>query len=302
MVVFIVVKIPFMQTIQLANPYPLGACDCHVHVFEPEVFPLASQRAYTPARAGVDDLQTMHQALGMTRVVLVQPSVYGNNNECLLNAIAQLGKDRARGVAVVDLEAISDVELQQLHEGGVRGVRLNLHVSGSGLQEVKQQIELARRIADLPGWHLQVHASLGLHESMLDAYSTIGVPVVLDHFAGGTMPDLESESLLLRLVNSMREAPIYVKLSAAYRMWDGCSAEELTKLFYSVAPQQVVWGSDWPHTGGAGGKGRNPEAIEPFRQINNRMALEQILRSLNSVDATQKILVDNPARLYGFSN
>lgn len=291
-----------MQPIQTHQPYPSGSCDCHVHVFEPEVFPLESQRAYTPARAGVDDLLAMHQTLGMSRVVLVQPSVYGNDNACLLNAIAQLGMDRARGIAVVDLEAISEAELQQLHEGGVRGVRLNLHVSGSGLQEVKQQIELARRIADLPGWHLQVHASLDLHISMLEAYSTIGVPVVLDHFAGGTMPDPESESLLLRLVNAMRKAPIYVKLSAAYRMWSGCSAEALTKLFYSVAPQQVVWGSDWPHTGGAGGKGRSPEAIEPFRQIDNRTALEQVLRSLNSLDATQRILVDNPARLYGFSN
>lgn len=295
-------KIPFMQTIQIHKTYLLGACDCHVHVFEPEVYPLASQRAYTPARAGVDDLLSMHQALGMSSVVLVQPSVYGNDNACLLNAIAQLGMDRARGIAVVDLDAISDAELQRLHDGGVRGVRLNLHVNGSGLQEVRQQIELARRIADLPSWHLQVHASLNLHVSMLEAYSTIGVPVVLDHFAGGTTPDPESEGLLLRLVNAMREAPVYVKLSAAYRMWDGCSAEALTKLFYSVAPQQIVWGSDWPHTGGAGGKGRNPEAIEPFRQIDNRMALEQVLRSLNSADAIQRILVDNPARLYGFSN
>lgn len=291
-----------MRSIQTHQPYPPGACDCHVHVFEPEVFPLASKRAYTPARAGVDDLLAMHQALGISRVVLIQPSVYGNDNACLLNAVAQLGIDRARGVAVVDLKTISATELQQLHGGGVRGVRLNLHVSGAGLQEVKQQIELACRIADLPGWHLQVHASLDLHVSMLEDYSTLGVPVVLDHFAGGTMPDPESESLLIRLVNAMRVAPIYVKLSAAYRMWSGCSAEALTKLFYSVAPQQVVWGSDWPHTGGAGGKGRSPEAIEPFRQIDNRTALEQVLRSLNSVDATQRILVDNPARLYGFSN
>ncbi len=199
-----------MRSIQTHQPYPPGACDCHVHVFEPEVFPLASKRAYTPARAGVDDLLAMHQTLGMSRVVLVQPSVYGNDNACLLNAIAQLGMGRARGVAVVDLKTISATELQQLHDRGVRGVRLNLHVSGTGLQEVKQQIELARRISDLPDWHLQVHASLDLHVSMLEAYSTLGVPVVLDHFAGGTMPEPESESLLLRLVNAMREAPIYV--------------------------------------------------------------------------------------------
>lgn len=300
--VFTCAKIPFMNEAISTKNLPLGACDCHVHVFDPERFPLASQRAYTPAKAAVDGLLEMHQALGISRVVLVQPSVYGNDNACLLNAIAQLGLERARGIAVVDLEKVSDAELRQLHDGGVRGIRLNLHVSGAGMHEVRKQIKAAKRIAAMPGWHLQVHASMDLHVSMLEAYLALGAPVVLDHFAGGTMPDADSEALLVQLTNAMREGPINVKLSAAYRLWSGCSSQSLVQLFYSVAPEQIVWGSDWPHTGGAGGKGRNPEEIEPFREVDNAFALDQVLSSISSKQAAQKILVDNPARLYGFSN
>jgi predicted TIM-barrel fold metal-dependent hydrolase len=244
----------------------------------------------------------MHQALGISRVVLVQPSVYGSDNACLLQAITQLGLDSARGIAVVDLKTISEAELLHLHQNGVRGIRLNLHVNGVDLQEVRAQIKAAKRITNLPGWHLQVHASMDIHVSMLGEYLDLGAPVVLDHFAGGTMPDSESDGLMAQLANAMRNGPIYVKLSAAYRLWTGCSSQTLTQLFYSVAPEQIIWGSDWPHTGGAGGRGRNPQVVEPFRQVDNSLALERVLRSIGSPQAAQKILVDNPARLYGFSN
>src|SRR5205085_6732177 len=107
---------------------PANACDCHVHVFEPARFPYASWRAYTPPAAEVGRLQDLHGALGVERVVLVQPSVYGVDNDCMLDALHALGTDRARGVAVVDLATVSDTRLRALHAAGVRGARLNLRV------------------------------------------------------------------------------------------------------------------------------------------------------------------------------
>lgn len=276
------------------------ACDCHVHVFDPDRFHYAANRAYTPGKASVQALTALHKGMGISRVVVVQPSIYGTDNACLLDAIAQLGQDRARGIAVVDLATVTDEELARLHAGGVRGIRLNLHVSGEGLVTAKQQVLAAQRIAQMPLWHVQVHASMAVHVAMLSHYQNLGLPVVLDHFAGGVMPGPEGEGHLQQLLKAMASQPLYVKLSAAYRLPSGCAADALARQFHAAAPQQVLWGSDWPHTGGSGGGGRKPHEVEPFRDINNMAALQHIVLALDSVQATQQLLADNPARLYGF--
>lgn len=278
------------------------SCDTHVHIFDPDRFPYAKDRAYTPGKASVANLQAIHKKLGIKRVVVVQPSIYGTDNACLLDAIESFGLDRARGIAVVDLAAISEKELQRLHAGGVRGVRLNLNVNGYGLEQVKQQIKASKRIKAIHGWHLQVHANLDLHVSVLDDYVSLGVPVVLDHYAGGMVPDPESEIHFLRLLDAMRAHPIYVKLSAPYRIWSGCSSDGLARSLYKASPDKILWASDWPHTGGSGGSGRNPNEIEPFRDINTQQDLARTLRVIGGSEAQQRVLVDNPACLYGFND
>jgi len=303
--VFMCIKIPIMQISHLSQRIPKHTCDTHVHVFEPTQFPYAAKRAYTPGHASVTKLLAMHQSLGVSRVVLVQPSVYGNDNACLLDAIARIGLSQARGVAVVDLNTVSDNTLAQLHAGGVRGIRLNLHVSGeAGLSQVQQQVLAAKRLVQLPGWHLQVHASMAVQVALLDTYARLGMPVVLDHFAGGAVVDkqesAQDHALLQHLLHAMTTQLVYVKLSAAYRMAPGCDAHALTTAFYKSAPTQVLWGSDWPHTGGAGGQGRTPEAVEPFRDINNQKAITQITQALGSEAAIYQVLVSNPAHLYNF--
>jgi len=238
-----------MQQNTATQSIPELACDSHVHVFEPAQFPYAAKRAYTPGQATVAQLLAMHQSLGMSRVVLVQPSVYGTDNACLLHAIERIGKARARGVAVVDLNTVSDDTLAQLHAGGVRGIRLNLHVNSeaggqAGLAQVQQQVSAAKRLAQWPSWHLQVHASLSVHVALQDTYASLGLPVVLDHFAGGAADNTEGHAMLLPLLHAMTTHPIYVKLSAAYRMPQGSDASALTQAFYQAAPTQVLWGSD----------------------------------------------------------
>jgi 2-pyrone-4,6-dicarboxylate lactonase len=275
-------------------------CDCHVHVFDPARFAYAPVRAYTPPAATVEALETMLQGLDMQRVVLVQPSIYGTDNRCLLSALQHLGTTKARGVVVVDLDSVTDSELQQLYACGARGVRLNLHVSGAGIDVVRQQVRAARRLRNLAGWHLQVHASLALHAALLNDYAALGLPVVLDHFAGGPNARPESEQQLSALLAAMRTMPLVVKLSAAYRLWSGCDAKALVQRFCEASPDQMLWGTDWPHTGGSGGQGRNPDAIEPFRDIDNASALGLVLDALPDDSVRRKLLVDNPQRLYGF--
>lgn len=279
---------------------PKQSCDCHAHVFDPQRFAYAPDRAYTPGQALVPDLQALHRLWGVARVVLVQPSVYGADNACLLDAIAQFAPGQARGIAVVDLRTVSDETLHGLHEGGVRGIRLNLHVGGGGIQAAKSQLAQARRLGDLPGWHVQVHASLDLNVALLDAFDALGMPVVLDHFAGGMPSDPACYGTFSSLLAGVSKLPLHVKLSAAYRLPAGAPVERLVTQLYDAGPDKLVWASDWPHTGGSGGAGRNPHAVEPFRDIDNIAALQRILMALGSDTAIQHVFVDNPARLYGF--
>lgn len=286
------------------QPLPARACDCHVHVFEPARFPYARERAYTPPAAGVAQLLELHRGLGVDRVVLVQPSVYGTDNACLVDALRVLGPQRARGVAVADLASASDESLWTLHEAGVRSLRLNLHVSGDGLAPARAQVRRARRLRALPGWSLQVHARLDLVAALLEDFRGVEVPVVLDHYAGGLLPDPASADHLGRLLDELRRGHLYVKLSAPYRLWTGAGtapAGRLARAFHAAAPDRILWGSDWPHTGGSGQRGGQPGAIEPFRSIRNDEVLRDLLACLPDADAGQRLLVGNPATLYGFA-
>jgi 2-pyrone-4,6-dicarboxylate lactonase len=276
-----------------------GACDCHAHVFEPERFPYVQERAYTPGTATVEQLQALHRGLGIDRVVLVQPSVYGTDNACMLEALRVLGVQRARGIAVVDLGSISDAQLRNLHEGGVRGVRLNLHLDGRGLDEARRQVAAAARLRAMPGWSLQVHAMLDVVVSLLEDLRRLEMPVALDHHAGGLLPG--GEPLLDRLLAELRRGHLYVKLSAPYRLRAGEQAARFARAFHAAAPDRILWGSDWPHTGGSGKEGRNKDAIEPFRPIRNEQVLRDLLSWLPDEDARQRLLVRNPAALYGFT-
>jgi 2-pyrone-4,6-dicarboxylate lactonase len=109
---------------------PPGACDCHVHIFDPERFPYSPRRSYTPGPASVDDLLTFESRIGMSRFVLVQPSPYGSDNACLSAALNRLA-NKARGVAVIDPDRTPDSELDALGQAGVRSVRVNLEAHGN---------------------------------------------------------------------------------------------------------------------------------------------------------------------------
>ncbi len=169
----------------VAFDVPEGACDCHVHVFGAAAqFPFDERRGYTPPPAGVDELEALLRALHLSRVVIVQPSVYGTDNSCTLDGMRRLGPDRARGVAVIG-EATSDDELDAMHRDGIRGIRVNLETAGESDPDAARRL-LADAVARVAGrgWHVQVYTRLAVIAALREEVARAKVPIVFDHFGG----------------------------------------------------------------------------------------------------------------------
>jgi predicted TIM-barrel fold metal-dependent hydrolase len=280
---------------------PAGACDCHVHVVgDAQAWPMVPDRHYTPGPASVGALQEHLHRLGLQRAVIVQPSFYGTDNGCMLEALDRL-QGAGRGVAVVD-EAITPAALQDLHARGIRGLRVN--VESAGIRDPRAVEAALRcwadRIAPL-GWHLQVYAAPAVLAALADLLAALPVPVVLDHFAmipAGTPPDDPTATRLLGLVGSGRT---YVKLSAPYRVaaeGPASNVDALAQAFLAAHPLRVLWGSDWPHTHRE--PGRTALEVSRYRDIPSASLRDAIERWLPTAALRQHVLVDNPARLYGF--
>jgi predicted TIM-barrel fold metal-dependent hydrolase len=297
----------FAKASQPATPVdfavPPNACDCHTHIFDPARFPFAATRTYTPESASVGELLAMHKKLHVDRVVVVQPSVYGTNNACTLDALKQIGAT-ARGIAVID-DKIADADLDAMQAAGIRGLRLNLETGGAPSPEAARQRFLAAVARVKPRkWHVQIFTRLSIIVALKDQIEAAGVPVVFDHFGGsqgalGTVqPGFDT---LLSLVKSGKA---YVKLSAAYR------SSTLAPNYPDVAPlakeliaanaQQILWGSDWPHPDTTPVLGRATTAIAPLLKIDDGHMFNLFATWAPQAATRQTILVDNPAKLYGF--
>jgi predicted TIM-barrel fold metal-dependent hydrolase/predicted NBD/HSP70 family sugar kinase len=287
----------------VAFAVPEGACDCHVHVFGRSArFPFAGRRGYTPPPASAAELLALQQALHLSRVVIVQPSVYGSDNSCTLDGMRRLGA-RARGVAVID-EATSNAALDEMHAAGIRGVRVNLATAGeSDPSQARRNLAAAvARVAPL-GWHVQVYTQLSVIAALEDQVPSLGVPIVFDHFGGAQASggiDQPGFAALLALVSA---GHAYVKVSAAYRSSGKAPAYDdvapLARALIAANPDRIVWGTDWPHPHAAA-PGAALGAIVPSYDIDDGLALNQLLVWAPNAAIRRKILVGNPARLYDF--
>jgi 2-pyrone-4,6-dicarboxylate lactonase len=268
---------------------PAGACDCHAHVYGPfERFPLASSAPFRPPPAPVQALEELWRAFGVERGVLIQGSAYGRDHRALLAAIHR-DRNNRRGVALVE-PATPEATLKHLHENGVCGARVNCvrHLSPKGFDETACW-QVVRRIEPL-GWHLELHvdaADLGrIHGFVRES----PVEVVIDHMgrvdaAFGPLQD--PFRALLELVGSPR---CWVKLSGSDRVANQGTlqtAVSFARSLAEVAPERVVWGTDWPHV-----NLKEPPSDEALFRLLAQVAPDH--RSLN------RLLADNPARLYGF--
>lgn len=265
---------------------PPGACDTHFHVFEHSPrYPFAPSRYYTPARVPHEDFVRMREALGIERAVLVHPTPYGTDNRLLVDVLRD--NPNYRGVAVVDLSA-TDSELRELDRAGVRAAR----VTASAAALLGRLEELAQRVAPL-GWHLQFWLPAAEMFALAPRLRELPVPVVLDHFGGLTavhaQPCPEQDALLALLAGGRT----WVKLSAAYRAsLAGPPYADLLPLagaLIAAAPQRMLWGSDWPHSNLKGKP--MPDAGDLLGLLGDWAPDEAVRR---------RILVDNPAALYGF--
>ena len=282
---------------------PANACDCHVHVFGGEnEFPFVASRGYTPRQATPGELLTLQNALHLSRVVIVQPSVYGADNSCTLEGIRRLGPERGRGVAVIDAKT-SDIELKEMHAAGIRGVRVNLETSGQSDPAVSRRNLAAaiKRVAPL-GWHVQVYTRLSVVEAVHDDVLKSDVPIVFDHFGGAQASGGIAQAGFDKLLSLVASGKAYVKISGHYRSSIKAPAFDdvapLARALIAANPDRIVWGTDWPHPHHAE-PGKEME-ITPSFDIDDGLALNQVARWAPTAATRRKILVDNPARLYEF--
>lgn len=267
---------------------PPGACDCHIHIYDPTMPVAPTATGPGPAWANVAAYRAVKRRLGLSRAVVVQPTAYGADNRCTLAAVAELGAEHARCVVVVGPD-VSEAELQRLHEAGARGVRFHMLAGGALAWEALEPV--AARIAAL-GWHVQVQLDGRRLAEFEDLLAGLPCPVVIDHvgkFLEPVTPEHVGFRALLRLLENGRT---WLKLSAAYEVSRSGGplyrdVGALAKAAVKAAPERMVWASNWPH-------------VSVETAPDDAELLDLLLDWAPEEGTRRRILVGNPAALYGF--
>jgi predicted TIM-barrel fold metal-dependent hydrolase len=283
---------------------PAGACDCHTHIFgDSRYFPPSADRVYTPEPASIEEMRELHRALHVERVVIVQPSIYATDNACTLDAVRRLGP-RARAIAVID-DKVSAAALDAMHAAGVRGVRINLATSGqTDPAAARHRLQTAvEQLKDRP-WHVQMYTTLPMVDAIREQVAASPIPVVFDHFGGAQASLGTGQPGFDALLTLVRSGKAYVKISGAYRSSharpDYADVAPLAKALIAANLQRVVWGTDWPHPDSSAVAGRAATDLAPLLPIDDGRLLNQLEAWAPSAAERKAILVDNPARLYGY--
>ena len=277
---------------------PDGACDTHAHVFgPPDIFPYAEERRYTPPAAPVEHYVNMQKITGLSRAVFVTPTAHGCDNRVVLNAIATLG-DSARGIANID-SSFDDRSLRALAERGIRGARFHLMKDRPGSEEhLRQHLPALERL----GWVLDLHVDppdFLEHERFI---RSIPVVTIIDHLARVRGSDGVGQPAFRLLLDLLREKRFWVKLCSFDKISARPQARVPGSLPYldmvpfaqaaiAAAPDRVIWGTDWPHG----------NTFIPGRTPNEGDLLDLLAVIATDEQTRHRILVENPARLFGFS-
>ena len=283
---------------------PAGACDCHTHIHgDPEKFPFFAGRVYTPELASPEEMTALHNALHIERVVIVTPSVYGTDNSATLFGMKARGAT-ARGVAVID-DKTSESDLNTMGQAGIRGVRLNLATGGVSDPAVgRPRFQAAVERVKNRNWHIQLFTNLAMISAIKDLVAASPVPVVFDHFGGAQAGLGVEQPGFADLTELVRSGKAYVKISGAYRASkvapDYADAAPLARALIAANSDRVVWGTDWPHPDSVTPPGRKTTDVQPLFQIDDGRLLNQLPVWAPDAAIRKKILVDNPAQLYGF--
>jgi D-galactarolactone isomerase len=266
---------------------PPNACDCHMHIYDGGWFPPPRPESRMQPNACVPDYRAFQQRIGTSRVIVVTPAAYYTDNEVTLDAIARLGP-QARGVAVVH-PAVTDAELKRMNEAGVRGIRFTQFDPKTATTTMDMIEPLAKRVQSL-GWHVQIHLRNDQIVAAEDLLLRLPGTIVFDHLGRLTPPEGLNHpafGIIRRMLDGGRT---WMKLSGAYFFGgppDYPEAAKVAQAYIKAAPERMVWGSDWPHP---------TEKEKPDDAM-----LFDLLGGWAPDDATRRrILVENPAKLYGF--
>jgi D-galactarolactone isomerase len=272
---------------------PAGACDAHIHIFDPRFTQTLAADDMAGSAASVADYRAVQQRLGTQRTVIVTPRNYDTDNTVTLDAIGQLGLAQARGVAVLRPD-VTDAQLAALHAGGIRGIRFTLYTPEHAPTGFEMVEPLAHRVHEL-GWHLQLHwtaAQIVAQQALLRRLPAV---LVFDHLARVPVPGGLAHPACAVVAGLLERGQAWLKLSAPYldsqlgAAGRYADVDAVARHWVQLAPERLVWGSDWPHTS----------------EANNADTVDLLAKLGEWVDdgaLWARILVDNPARLYGFGS
>jgi predicted TIM-barrel fold metal-dependent hydrolase len=270
------------------RPPPL-ACDAHCHVFGPAAkFPFPPSAPYVPEDAPFEALQKLHAHLGLQRAVIVHASCHGSDMRVTLDAIARSG-GRYRGTAIID-ESFGDPDFQAMHDGGIRAVRFNFvkHLGGRPDMELfKRTVERLKAM----GWHLILHLDATDLVEFKNIFQKLPIPFVIDHMGRVKASDGLDQPPFKVLLEFMKLEHCWVKICGPERVSSlgppFTDAVPFAQALVAAAPDRILWGTDWPHP--------NVKWVPDDRALMDLFATMVPEPSLQA-----RILVDNPARLYGF--
>jgi 2-pyrone-4,6-dicarboxylate lactonase len=271
------------------KPPPL-ACDAHCHVFGPASrFPYAPDAPYWPPDSPFENLQKLHRILGIDRAVIVHASCHGADMRVTLDAIARSG-GKYRGTAIIDA-SYTERQFREMHEGGIRGVRFNFVQHLGGRPDMEFFDRTVARLKEM-GWHLILHLDATDLIEFRKKLEAIPVPMVIDHMGRVKAADGLQQEPFRILLEFMRNENFWVKVCGAERVsskgppFD--DALPFARALIEAAPGRILWGTDWPHPNVGKSMPNDGDLVDLFA----RMAPEP--------DLQRRILVENPARLYGF--
>ena len=279
-----------LETISRPNfLMPSGAWDLHVHIFgPPERYSHVATPHYTLPDGTLAQYRSLMPRLGIEKFVIVQPSYYGTDNRCMLDALSAAGR-RARGVAMVQ-ESCTDEELNAMHERGVRALRLDLFLrSGWPTADIIAYIERSVRRTRAIGWHVQFYTPGWVVRDLLPFLAVLDADFVIDHMGYMLESDGLTHSDFDRLIEAIRGGRGWIKLSAPYRLAKDGNFERLkpmARALIEAAPGRIIWGSDWPHI---------PEGGKDTGTLLNLLS-----DWAPEPEQRKRILVSNPAKLFKF--
>jgi 2-pyrone-4,6-dicarboxylate lactonase len=271
---------------------PAHACDTHMHAFGPlDRYPSVATPRYDHPGGSLQQYASVAAALEIERMVFVQPSFYGTDNSFLLEALEKVGAP-ARGVVMLPDTEVAPNMLEELHERGVRGLRVDffrMHDLGATQSEYLQVLRKAADLARSIGWHIELYSPGVVIRELTEHLPEIGVAVSVDHMGymkgGHGLTDADFG----KLVETAKSGQVWVKLTGPYRLSSNADwqhADEMARALVNAAPERMLWGTDWPHI--------------PDCSLDTGALLARLVRWCPDDVLRTRILVDNPARLYDY--